>query len=388
MPFNVSNPVLYYNRQMFEAAGLDPDVSPVSLDDLRATSQTIVDSGAASYGWVVDSGADSGGGWFLEQWLGRAGELYADNGNGRIAPATKVVYDGQTGIDLLTFVQSMINDGLAVNGRRQPRWPGCVPEDDRSGAARSDDDRHLGGARQCDRRARRWHRARADRGRHRRRADARAWRHPRRAGRGGSLWIVADKGDAQTAAAWDFITYLVSAEIQSRWASETGYVPVRSDAVDLEPLVTKYATDPRFTVPYDQLLTSVEGEASLSPVLGPQREVRVATANAVAAIFGGADVATSLSAAAAQSNALIDELQPAQLAPSSGPRRCEHRFPSCRAGVRIEAFEGRRTKGRQWFDVGSQAVGIGPVTGNLANRVNRTWWTTLRGQTGLSVTCR
>ena len=39
MPFNVSNPVLYYNRQMFEAAGLDPDVSPVSLEDLRATSR-------------------------------------------------------------------------------------------------------------------------------------------------------------------------------------------------------------------------------------------------------------------------------------------------------------------------------------------------------------
>ena len=27
MPFNVSNPVLYYNRNMFEAAGLDPEPS-------------------------------------------------------------------------------------------------------------------------------------------------------------------------------------------------------------------------------------------------------------------------------------------------------------------------------------------------------------------------
>jgi sn-glycerol 3-phosphate transport system substrate-binding protein len=122
---------------------------------------------------------------------------------------------------------------------------------------------------------------------------------------GASLWIVADKGDEQTAAAWDFITYLVSAQTQSTWASETGYVPVRSDAVELEPLLTTYSSDPRFAVPYDQLLTSVEGEASLSPVLGPQREVRVATANAVAAIFDGADVAPSLAAAAAQSNALI-----------------------------------------------------------------------------------
>lgn len=305
MPFNVSNPVLYYNRKMFEAAGLDADVSPITLDELRTMSRTIVDSGAAAYGWVVDSGADSGGGWFVEQWFGRAGELYADNGNGRIAPATRVLYDGQTGIDLLTFVQSMVNDGLAVTVGDNPGGqdgflkmidpaspgamtigtsaalgsvvaalgggiaPGLTVDDIGVGPMPGPSDTpgvQVGGA---------------------------------------SLWIVDGKGDAETAAAWDFITYLVSAEIQSRWASETGYVPVRSDSVELEPLATTYATDPRFKVPYDQLLTSVEGVASLSPVLGPQREVRVATANAVAAILGGADVATSLSAAAAQSDALI-----------------------------------------------------------------------------------
>jgi hypothetical protein len=58
-------------------------------------------------------------------------------------------------------------------------------------------------------------------------------------------------------------------------------------------------------VAYDQLIASVEGPASLGPVLGPQREVRVATANATAAIFGGADVATALGEAADQANALI-----------------------------------------------------------------------------------
>lgn len=306
MPFNVSNPVLYYNRNMFEVAGLDPDVSPITLDELRATSQTIVDSGAASFGWVVDTGPDSGGGWFLEQWFGRSGELYADNGNGRLAPATEVLYDGATGVELLTFVQSMINDGLAVNVGGNPGGqdgflkmidpaapgamtigtsaalgsviaalgggiaPGLTPDDIGVGPMPGPSDTpgvQVGGA---------------------------------------SLWIVADKGDEQTSAAWDFITYLVSAQTQSTWASETGYVPVRSDAVALEPLLSTYSSDPRFAVPYDQLLTSVEGEASLSPVLGPQREVRVATANAVAAIFGGADVATSLTAAADQSNALIE----------------------------------------------------------------------------------
>ena len=115
MPFAVSNPVLYYRKDVFEAAGLDPDDPPSSLDEVRQYSQQIVDSGAASFGIAVDSGTDSGGGWFLEQWFANAGELYADNGNGRLAPATRVLYDGALGVELLTFVQQLIIDGLAFN---------------------------------------------------------------------------------------------------------------------------------------------------------------------------------------------------------------------------------------------------------------------------------
>ena len=114
MPFNVSDPVLYYNKAVFEAAGLDPTDPPVSLDELRAASQAIVDTGAAATGIALDSGVDSGGGWFLEQWFARAGEPYADNGNGRSAPATRVLYDGPAGVELMTAVQSLIADGLAV----------------------------------------------------------------------------------------------------------------------------------------------------------------------------------------------------------------------------------------------------------------------------------
>ena len=54
---------------------------------------------------------------------------------------------------------------------------------------------------------------------------------------GASLWIVDGKGDEKAAAAWDYITYLITAEAQSQWASQTGYVPVRTDALDLEPLL-------------------------------------------------------------------------------------------------------------------------------------------------------
>ena len=115
MPFNISNPVLFYNKKMFAAAGLDPEKPPVSLDDVRADSEALVNSGAATYGVALDSNFDSGGGWYLEQWFAKAGKFYADNQNGRAARATKVLYDNDTGVSLLTFLQSMLNDGLAVN---------------------------------------------------------------------------------------------------------------------------------------------------------------------------------------------------------------------------------------------------------------------------------
>ena len=59
MPFNISDPVLYYNKNMFEAAGLDPENPPLTLEELRETAQTLVDSGAAGFGLVLDTGRDS-----------------------------------------------------------------------------------------------------------------------------------------------------------------------------------------------------------------------------------------------------------------------------------------------------------------------------------------
>ncbi len=305
MPFNVSNPVLYYNRRAFEAAGLDPDAPPRTLQELRDYSQQIVDTGAATYGISIDTGSDSGGGWFIEQWFANAGELYADNGNGRLAPATRVLYDGPAGVELLKFVQDLVVDGLAFNVGDNASGtdnflkiadpaapsamtigtsaalgtvinvldggliPGLVGDDIGVGP--------LPGPGET----------------------------PTALVGGASLYVVAGHNDVKAAAAWDFIKYLLSPEVQSKWAALTGYVPVRFDALTVEPLLTVYVSDPRFRVAYDQLVNSPDDVALQGPILGPQREVRSVTARAVAEILAGGDVQAALSAAAAQANALI-----------------------------------------------------------------------------------
>ena len=307
MPFNVSAPVLYFLKPIFEEAGLDPEAPPESLEELRTASQQIVDSGAATYGMAFDTGFDSGGGWFVEQWFAKLGELYADNNNGRSAPATRVLYDNPIAVDLFSQVQSMVLDGIAVNigdnvsGQdtflklADPQSPAAmtIATSAALGTVLSVLNGGLIPGLTAD--------------------DVGVGPMPGPGAApgvlvgGASLWMVDGRPPEQSAAAWDYVQFLVSAASQSTWASQTGYVPIREDAVEIEPLVSTYAADPRFKVAYDQLTADVEGPASAGPILGPLREVRVVTARAVANIMNGVDVQTALSEGAAQANALITD---------------------------------------------------------------------------------
>jgi len=305
MPFNVSNPVLYYNKKVFAAAGLDPDSPPRTLEEIEAYSKQIVESGAASYGLVVDSDFDGGGGWYLEQWFAKAGEFYADNQNGRSAPATQVLFDGQTGVDMLSFLGRGVQEGwmynVGDNASGQDAFLKLADEAE-PGAMTIGTSAALGTVLAALRGGLAPSVADTDLG---------VGFMPGPGGSpavlvgGASLWIAKDKGDAETAAAWDYLQYLVTAEAQSQWSAATGYLPINDGAVEVEPLKTVYTDDPRFQVAYESLVQTPDVPTSVGPLLGPQREIRLLTASALAAVYGGADPQTELTNAAAQANSLL-----------------------------------------------------------------------------------
>ncbi|HYF45573.1 MAG TPA: extracellular solute-binding protein, partial [Acidimicrobiales bacterium] len=68
VPFNVSNPVFYYDRNDFEAAGLDPDTPPATLAEMQEMGQAIVDAGAAEHAMSLEVQP-----WYPEQWSSMAG---------------------------------------------------------------------------------------------------------------------------------------------------------------------------------------------------------------------------------------------------------------------------------------------------------------------------
>lgn len=308
MPFNISNPVLFYNKKAFVAAGLDPDKPPASLDELRSMSEQLVSSGAVKFGLALESGFDSGGGWYVEQWFAKAKEFYVDGDNGRTNRATKVLFNNQTGVDLLSFLQGMLNDGLAVDvgDNSQSGYDNLLKlADQKEPAAMTiNTSASLGPVLQVLGTGQFPNISAGDVG---------VGPMPGPDGApgmligGAALWVVDSGDDVRTAATWDFLTYLTAAQQQSEWAAATGYVPNRTDALDLEPYKTTVATDPRFNVAYQQLLDTPDVPTSAGPVTGPLREIRTVLANAVAAVFNGSDPKTELDNAATQSNALITD---------------------------------------------------------------------------------
>ncbi|MCW2800927.1 MAG: putative transporter substrate-binding protein [Aeromicrobium sp.] len=304
LPFNISVPVLFFLKPTFVKAGLDPANPPQTLDDLLTASKQIVSSKAATYSIALDSDFDGGGGWYVEQWLAKGGNYYADNDNGRSAPATKVLYDGPEGVALLTYLKSLVTDGGAVYvGDNASGTDALLKLADAtapaamtisSSASLGPVFSALGSGLIPGITA----------------ADVGVGFMPGpKGGLGGivggnSLYIV-DKGADKAAAVWDFMTYLDSAQSQSTFAAATGYIPVRSDALDLDPIKSTYVNDPRFKVAYDQLLGSADEPTSLGPVIGPLEQVRKVTATAVADVLTGGDPQTALTTAAQQADDLI-----------------------------------------------------------------------------------
>ena len=107
MPFNSSTPIMYYNKDMFDKAGITE--IPDSLEGIGEIGQDLLDKGGA--GEVMSLGIY---GWFFEQFIGKQGLEYANNGNGRKEAATAVAFDeNDAAKNILTAWKDLNDKGFA-----------------------------------------------------------------------------------------------------------------------------------------------------------------------------------------------------------------------------------------------------------------------------------
>jgi len=95
---------LHYNRELFTAAGLDPDKPPTTWDEVRAAAKTISEkTGKAGFATMTFNNT---GGWQLTaQTVARGGRTQVDNGDG-------------------TYTETIDNEGTkaALEFLRELRW--------------------------------------------------------------------------------------------------------------------------------------------------------------------------------------------------------------------------------------------------------------------------
>jgi sn-glycerol 3-phosphate transport system substrate-binding protein len=299
MPFNVSNPVLYYNKKAFQAAGLDPNNAPKTLDEMKTAAQKLKDSGAASqagFGMKLDP-------WYLEQWSALGGKAYVNNGNGRKSRATATTFDNATGKEIFTFLNDMVKQGLA---RTNPA-DGPQALDNLLGIGNGnfgmtiDTSAALGTIAQL-----------LGSGQYPN-VELGVAPMPGPKGKGGVLvggaanYIVSKSSPEKQAAAWQFAKFLNDPENQADWSVGTGYVPIRQSAANLPQVQQRWAEIPGFKVAYDQLVEGVANSATAGPVIGDYQGVRDAVLDSEQQMFNGMSPSAALKQAKQNANGKIEE---------------------------------------------------------------------------------
>ena len=118
----VGTVLLYYNRDHFRRAGLDPNTTPQTLDELRQYAAKLKAAGVSDKPLVHEFSS-----WKTEFWLTGAHASVVDNDNGRgDGSTTKSTFVGnQQALDLFTWFKQMSDDGLL---NAIPASPGTIDQ--------------------------------------------------------------------------------------------------------------------------------------------------------------------------------------------------------------------------------------------------------------------
>ncbi len=277
MPYNPSNPILFYNKKAFEKAGLDPNRPPQTLAEVRDYSKQIVASGAAKYGISLRIAE-----FFSEFWSSKNNQVYANNGNGRLRRATEARIDTPTLRTVWTWWHDMVRDRLALNTGADPGSATHLLAIGTGDSAMTIEGSGVLGPIVNV----------LESGQY---PDVEVGTGPLpgvRPGGGvqtaeGSLYIVNRSSPAQRGAAWQFIKYLDSTKQLIRLHLDTGYVPIRRSVANSPEVQARWASDPNYRVSYDQLLSGPTTLATTGPVIGDFLGVRAAVVDGITSMLSG-----------------------------------------------------------------------------------------------------
>ncbi|MCP1313461.1 MULTISPECIES: ABC transporter substrate-binding protein [unclassified Halomonas] len=231
IPFQRSTIVLYWNKDAFEAAGLDPDTPPENWDEMAEMAATLREASGNQWGVMVPSTG-------YPYWMFQA--FAYQNGHRLMNEAgTEVYFDDPAAVEALEYWVTLAESGVMPSGTIE--W-GTLRQNfleqstammwhttGNLSAVKSDADFDFGVAMLP---------AKTQRG------------SPTG---GGNFYIFADTSEEEQRAAMTFIRWMTAPERAADWSIETGYMGVSPAAYETEALQAYVEEFPPAAVARDQL---------------------------------------------------------------------------------------------------------------------------------------
>ncbi|BAJ75848.1 ABC-type sugar transport system, periplasmic component [Microbacterium testaceum StLB037] len=278
MPFSVSQPVLYVDRALATQAGLNPDTPPTTLADVASWAEKI-HAVTGAYGLSMNM-ADS---WMLEEMSASGGELFCTPDNGRGSDrATGLQLTSPTQVGFMKTLQKLFLDGTALNPGTDNSAMVSAFATGKVGLMLTSSGAYTTADPQ--------------------KTASKVAAFPRTSNSadagvvigGNALWISGDgHSTAQQEAAYTFVTFLHSAEVQAAWASATGYLASNTDAGSTSTGAQMLA-DPNSKAMADQLANTPATTASAGCRTGALPALRPTVIAAFTKVVEGADVADTM----------------------------------------------------------------------------------------------
>jgi sn-glycerol 3-phosphate transport system substrate-binding protein len=296
-PFNASTPILYYNKNLFRSAGLDPESAPKTWPEVGAAAKKLRASGAVC-GFTTS--------W--PSWINVENFSAFHN----LAVSTKA-----NGFDGLDAVLVFNNPVMVHHIAQLVEWQ-AGKVFDYSGRATSAEPRFQNG--ECG----------IFIGSSATRADIRAnskfevgygilpyWPDVESAPQnsiigGATLWVLRERPRAEYKGVAKFFGYLSRPEVQAAWHQNTGYLPITRAAFDLTRAQGFYDRNPGTAISIEQITLKPSTDNSRGVRLGSFALIRNVIEDELEQAFAGKKSAQdALDSAVVRGNRLLRQFEQA-----------------------------------------------------------------------------
>jgi sn-glycerol 3-phosphate transport system substrate-binding protein len=296
MPFNSSTAVMWYNKDAFRKAGLDPDRAPGTWQEVRAAAETIKAKAAApiamTTSWPV---------WIqLEQYSALHNLPFATKADGFDGLDAELVFNSAAHVKHIERLLQMSSDGsFKYTGRDTAPDPLIVSGEAAISFGSSSSRGNLVKSAKFD-----WAEAYLP-------YDPEIIQTPKNSIIGGaSLWTMTapDRTPAEYKAVAEFLKYIGKPEVDAVWAQNTGYVPVTFAGYELTRQQGFYGRNVGADIPVEQLTRGTVTDNTRGLRLGRLPEIRnIIQEELEKALQGGQTAQQAMDVAVTRGNKVLKE---------------------------------------------------------------------------------